>query len=163
MGSRYEKVMSTAQLEMSPRASRSVRRFGYGVAIAVNVVLLVVVNNILEWGWVPFLTDEFADVAPWINFSLAVTLAVNVIYLFNDAHPLRAVSRIGLSLISLGVTYLILRVFPFDFSNYVFNWGIVVRVLLILMMVGTGIGVLTEARSLARGEPKQRKEVADDD
>lgn len=38
------------------RASIGARRFGYAVAVGVNVLLLVVVNNILDWGWVPWLS-----------------------------------------------------------------------------------------------------------
>ncbi len=55
------------------------------------------------------------------------------------------------------MTYQIWQVFPFDFSAYEFNWGFVVRVLLVLAMVGAGIGVLAEATKLASGERIGRK------
>ena len=43
-------------IDVSPELKQSAKRFGYVVAIGVNLVMLFVVQNILEWGWLPFLT-----------------------------------------------------------------------------------------------------------
>ena len=48
--------------------SPAARRFGYLVAIGVNLVLLYVVNNLLEWGVPEFLTDDFERVLPIEDF-----------------------------------------------------------------------------------------------
>lgn len=132
-----------------------IRRLGYVIAIVVNVVGLVVVNNILAWGWISFLTDDFALVVPLMSLVMAATIVVNVVYLFTDKRVVRSTTQIGINLISLVATYRIFRVFPFDFGEFDFNWGIVVRVVLILAMVGVGIGVLTEERKLVSGGPKR--------
>ena len=149
--------MSTAQLEFSPEVRRTGRRFGYTIAIAVNVVMIFVVNNILEWGWLPFLTEDFASVVPWINFSLFASILANVIYLFDDGVIVKGLGQISINVISVFVSYQILRVFPFDFSEYDFNWGIVTRILLILAMVGAGIGAFTEAAKLLRPTRQEQR------
>ena len=109
--------MSTSYLEISDESKQAARRFSYVIAIVINVAMLVIVQNILEWGWPPFLTDEFAEVVPWISFSLIASIVVNVIYQFDDSHTVKSMGQIGVNLISVWVTYTVLTVFPFDFSG----------------------------------------------
>lgn len=151
--------MSTAQIDFSPEVKRFGRQFGYSIAIGLNVVLLIIVQNILDWGWLPFLTEDFAGLVPWISLSLAVSIAANTLYLFNDDRIVKSAGQIGINLVSILVTYQVFTVFPFDFSAYSFNWGLLVRIVLIMAMVGAGIGVLAEIYKLASGEPESRKEV----
>lgn len=140
--------MSTSQIEISPDSREAARRAGYVVSIVINVAMLVIVQNLLELGWLPFLTDEFAEVVPWISLSLIASIAANVIYQIDDSQIVKSVGQIAVNLISVWVTYTVLTVFPFDFSVYQFDWEIVTRVVLILAIVGTGIGVLIEAIKL---------------
>ncbi|MGD2042126.1 MAG: hypothetical protein PVJ28_00635 [Acidimicrobiia bacterium] len=151
--------MSTTQIDLSPEVKKLGRRFGYSIAIGINVVLLIIVQNILDWGWLAFLTEDFTEVVPWISFSLAVSIVANVVYLFNDGRVIKSVGQIGINLISLIVTYQMFTVFPFDFSAYSFDWALVTRIVLILAMVGTGIGALAEIYKLASGERERGKEV----
>ena len=140
--------MSTSHIEISPDSKKAARRVGYVISVAINVAMLVIVQNILEWGWLPFLTDEFADVVPWISFSLIASIVANVIYQFDDSQTVKSVGQIAVNLISVWVTYTVLTVFPFDFTGYQFDWEIVTRVVLILAIVGSGIGALVEAIKL---------------
>ena len=142
--------MSTTQIDFSPQVKQAGRRFGYSVAIAVNLVMLFVANSVLAWGWPAFFTADFATVLPWINFSFLASIVANVVYLFDDGAIVKGVGQISVNVISIFVTYQLLRVFPFDFSMYDFNWGTVTRVVLILAMVGAGIGALTEAVKLTK-------------
>lgn len=128
------------------------RRFGYGIAIAINVALLILVNNIVEWGLSGFITDGWSDVVPWINVSLSATLLANVIYMFNDAPVVKSSGQLVTNVITFLASYQIFRVFPFDFSGYTFNWGIVIRILLIVAMAGSAIGAVTEAYKLVSGK-----------
>jgi hypothetical protein len=121
--------------------------------------MLVVIQNILEWGWLPFLTEEFAQVVPWISMSLVVSIVANLVYEFNDTRIVKSTGQILINLISILITYQIFTVFPFDFSAYDFSWALVTRILMVLAMVGAGIGVLTEAMRLAAfglGDPSAR-------
>lgn len=151
--------MSTAQIDFSPEVKRFGRRLGYSIAIGINVVILIIVQNILDWGWLPFLTEDFADLVPWISFSLMVSIVANSVYLFNDTRVVKSVGQIGINLVSIFVTYQVFTVFPFDFTAYSFDWGLLMRIVLIVAMVGAGIGVLAEIYKLASGEPERGKEV----
>lgn len=142
--------MSATRTDIMHEPTRTGRRFGYAVAVVVNLVMLLVVLNILEWGWMPFLTEEFTTVVPWISLSLIVSIVVNLVYQFNDTPIVKSMGQILVNLISIFVSYQVYSVFPFDFSSYDFNWALLTRIVLILAMVGAGIGVLAETVKLAR-------------
>jgi hypothetical protein len=144
MTGRRELEVGTARSRTGPA------RVGYAIAIAVNVVMLVITQNILEWGWLPFLTADFALVEPWISLSLAATITVNLIYLFDDTAVVKSIGQMGVNLLSVFVTYQILTVFPFDFSAYVFEWEAMARIVLILAIVGSAIGAVVEIAKLVR-------------
>ena len=137
-------------VEASPgtKPSPTGRRFGYAAAAVVNAALLFVVNNLLEWDLLPFLTNDFDRVVPIIRVSLVATIVVNLIYLFFDPDWFKSLSQIGLLGISMAATERMYRIFPFDFSAYEFDWATVTRVLLILGMVGIVVAIVVEAAKL---------------
>jgi hypothetical protein len=125
--------------------SPAARRFGYLVAIGVNLVLLYVVNNLLEWGVPEFLTDDFERVLPIMNFSIVANIVVNIVYLFFDPTWFKSITQIVLSVIGLIVVIRLYRVFPFDYTAYEFyefEWEVVTRVVLVLIMIGISIGII---------------------
>lgn len=126
------------------------RRFGYGIAIFVNLVMLVVVQNILDWGILSFLTPEFATVVPWMTFSIIVSIIVYAVFMITDSPTVVSFGRIIMNLTSLLATWRLLEVFPFDFTGYEFDWTLATRAVLILTIVGTVIGAVVEAVRLAR-------------
>ena len=140
--------MSTSHMEISPDTKKAARRASYVIAIVINVAMLVIVQNLVEWGWPAFLTAEFAEVVPWISFSLIASIVANIIYQIDDSQTVKSVGQIAVNLISMWVTYTVLTVFPFDFSGYQFDYEIVARVVLILAIVGAGIGAIVEAIKL---------------
>lgn len=141
----------TGQVVSSAGHSRAWKRFGYGVAIAVNIALMFVVNNLLEWGWPAFLTDDFEQLLPLINLSLAASIVANVIYLWFDPAWFKSVVQIVLGGISMVVAIRTFQVFPFEFSGYEVNWEAITRVILVLVMIGIGIGMVVELGKLVRG------------
>ena len=147
-------MMTTTEVRPRPdvksRPTRAGRRFGYLVAIAVNFGLIAVVNNILEWDVVPFLTSDFSRLVGFISLSLALTIVANVIYLAYDPAWFKSLTQIGLLVVSLAVTIRIYQVFPFDFSSYDFAWSSMARWILIIAMAGTAMGMLAEAAKLVR-------------
>ena len=74
----------TRPTPMTATTSGVARRSGYVIAIAVNVVMLYVVNNLLAWDILPFLTDDFGRVLWLIDISLLATIMVNLIYVEYD-------------------------------------------------------------------------------
>lgn len=121
------------------------RRFGYIIAIGVNVVLISLVQNIVEWDVLPWLTAEFNDVVPWINFSLFATILVNAIYLGYDEGWFKSLTQAVLGVIAFVVTLRLYQVFPFDFTAYDPPWTGITEVLLIFVLVATAIGAAFEA------------------
>lgn len=130
------------------RPPRGARQAGYAVAIAVNIAILVVVNRLPTWQWPPFITEDFDDLLPIINVSLAANMAINGIWMVADPDWLRAFGRVVTSAFSLAVIVQTLRVFPFDFSPYAFDWAIATRTLLILAIVGVSIGIVVDIGKL---------------
>ena len=126
------------------------RRSGYVIAIAVNVVMLYVVNNLLAWNILPFLTDDFGRVLWLIDISLLATILVNFIYLAYDQSWFRSLGQIGLNLISLVVAVRMYQVFPFDFSGSSFDWTQIARVVITFTILGSAVGAIAEAWKFVR-------------
>lgn len=149
----------TVETTEASKVSVATRRFGYAVAVGVNVLLLVIVNNILDWGWLPWLTSEFGNLLPLINFSLVFNIVVNLIYMAYDAAPFKAATQIIVNLIAILILVRTFQVYPFDFSAYDFpvdisaidlSWDLLTRFLLVLAILGTAIAVVTETVKLSR-------------
>ena len=111
----------------------------------VNAVLLVIVNQILNWGILPFLTGDFKQVLTIQNISLAITVVFNAIFLIYNPQWFESLLRIVMNAVGIAVIARYLIVFPFDFSAYSgFNWTVLARVILIIGIVGCCLGVLAE-------------------
>ena len=136
--------MTTTENPADARRSRASLRFGYVVAIAINVALLVIVNNALDWELVEFLTDDFAQLTGLISFSLVATIVANAGFMVADRPRIKAPTQAALNIIGVVVSVRILQVFPFDFSTYDFDWGIVARGVLILAIAGSAVGAIVE-------------------
>lgn len=132
-------MTSTAR---ATRPSVAARRFGYGVAVAVNVVFLYLLNVWPGWEVVPFLTPDTRLVLGLVNASIVVNLAVNVVYLLRDDPWLKSLGDIVTLVVGLMALIRIWRVFPFDFGDATFDWALVCRVLLGVAIVGSVIGLV---------------------
>ncbi|MBN2114804.1 MAG: hypothetical protein JW785_11845 [Acidimicrobiia bacterium] len=126
------------------------RRLGYAVALAINIALLVIVNNVLDWGWFSWLTADLSRVLPFINASLGASIAANAVYLFYDRPGFKSLAELGLLVISLISTIRLWQVFPFDFSAYDFSWGTLVRWLLGVGIFGICAAMAVQLAQLAR-------------
>jgi hypothetical protein len=115
------------------------KRFGYLVAVAVNVALLHVVHQLLEWGWPDFVTDEFNDVLPIISVTLVASIVANAAYFWFDADWFTALGAAVTSAIGFAAAVRLLQVFPFDFSTYDTDWSWLVRLLLVIAIAGSAI------------------------
>ena len=153
--------MSTNQKAERRRPSQGTRRLGYGISIGVQAALLIVVNNLVEWDIVPFITEEFNDVVPYVNVSLVASIVVNAVYFAFDPRWFKSLGQAILNVISLVVIVQTYRIFPFDFSGSSFNWTAVTRVCLVALMVLVGIGIIGEVvkmfQALAASETTHRQ------
>jgi hypothetical protein len=132
------------------RVSPAARRAGYVVAAAVNAALLVIVNHLLEWGWLPFLTEDFTGILPVLNLSLIATIVVNLGYLVVDPPPVVAAGSMLLNVISLVVAVRFWQVFPFDFGDDGQLWTRLARLALAVGVIGTAVAAVVDVVRLAR-------------
>lgn len=133
------------------RRARSLasRRAGYAVSIVVNLVVAFIVNNLLAWDLLGFLTDDFEQVLPFINVSIGVSIVSSAVCLWRDPPWVRAAGQVAEGIASVVAIVRTYQVFPFEFSGS-FPWAGILRVLLVLAAVGTVIGVVAEVVQLAR-------------
>ena len=129
-------------------SKRTTRRIGYAIAIVINVAMLVIVNNILDWGWISWLTNDLEQVLPLINVSLIASLVANAAYIAHDGPGFKGLLELVLNTISLIVTIRLLRVFPFDFATS--GWEALTRTILIVAIVGISIAIVVQLTKLAR-------------
>ncbi len=125
-----------------------VRRLGYLVGIAISAGILFVVNNLLAWDIVPFLTTDFDQLLPIVNASLIASIVVNTIWILYDAAWIRSTGQIILNLTSVAVLALTFRVFPFDFSPYSFDWESLSKVLIVFLIIALAIATIVEIAKL---------------
>src|SRR5215470_13078727 len=137
------------------RPSVGTRRTGYAIAAAINAALLYAIDLRPGWQALPFFTDDIHQVLGLINLSLVTGLAANLVYLAHDPPWVKAIGDLIIMGIGLAVLVRVWQVFPFDSSGDTFEWALLVRVVLILGLVGTGIGVLVQFAAIAgrRGRP----------
>ncbi|GAA4607360.1 hypothetical protein BJY16_006296 [Actinoplanes octamycinicus] len=140
--------MTTATVKSRPSAGA--RRFGYGVAAAINIVLLYLINVRPGWDVVPFLTADTSQIIPLVNASLLAGLVVDGIQSVRDPRWLVALG--GLVTTSIGVAVLVRtwQVFPFDFGDAGFNWALLFRFGLVVAVAGALIGFVVQAVTLGR-------------
>ncbi len=131
------------------RPSPSARRFGYLVTIAINIALLVVIHVSPGWDAATFLTDAAGDVVPLLTLSIALTIAVNVVWLFKDRLWLRAAGDLLGVVVGALVSLRILSLFPFTFPDGSL-WPTVLRMALWVAIVGGAIGTLANLVALIR-------------
>ena len=149
----------TTQTRIPEQLATAGRRFGYGVAIAINLVLVWIVGNLLEWELLGFLTAEFADLVPLIQLGLWVTIAANVVYIMDDRSFSTRAARLVVDVVNLFVTFRVFDVFPFDFSAHTFNWGFVFRAVLVIALIGTAIGAVVHLGQLSRSSADPARRV----
>lgn len=124
-----------------PKESYGARSFGYIISIAVNIVLIYVFNNLLNWQ-IDFLKESF--VAPlWIfNLSFAATILANIFFLIYDGKWFRSLCQVVLNVISAATIYTLYLVFPFSVSDEAAKN---IRFVLIVLLVCTGIAIVVES------------------
>ena len=126
------------------------RRFGYVVAVVVNLVVLYAANVWPGWEKVPFLTAGMSQVMGLVNASILVSVVVNLAYLVRDPKWLTSLGSVATSAVGLAAMVRMRRVFPFDFGDSSFDWDLVVRILLVLGIIGAGIAIVVGAVGFVR-------------
>jgi hypothetical protein len=150
--------MEDAITMTATRRPAAAHRLGYGFGIVAGIVGLVLVNVWPGWESVSFLTSDTTEVLGLVNASLFAGVVANFAYLVHDEPWLVALGGVVTTGIGLAALIRIVQVFPVDFSGWDFDGTALVRILLILAIVGSAIGIVIQlaavARSLADGETR---------
>lgn len=137
--------------EQRRRRGRGTRRLGYLVAAGVNALLWYLANVSPGWEAVPFLTAGTVEVLPLFNLALGVGLVSNLVYVLWDPPRLRALGDLVGAVVALALGVRVYRVFPFDFAGLSYDLTTLMRVVVVLGIVGSAIGILAALVALVRG------------
>lgn len=153
--------MQTVEKPEYPALKRLGSQIGYGIAIGLSLVLVFIVQNLEEWDVLPFLTDEFGEVVPWITFSLFAGILAYLAYILLEGQVVRSAGEVITNLVTIAVTWKVFAVFPFDFSSYGFPWDVLVRIVLVVAIGAAFIGVVVNVVKLANLQHMEQKGDAD--
>ncbi|MFG1609723.1 hypothetical protein [Actinoplanes sp. NPDC049265] len=130
------------------RPGAAARRAGYLISVAVNVMLLWLINVSPGWAVVPVLTAGTVHVLTLINASLIAGVVVNALQVAYD--PPWLVNLGGLVTTGIGVAAMIRlwQVFPFAFTGS-FDWAMLARILLVLGIAGSLVAMVVQVARLA--------------
>ncbi|HEX6485922.1 MAG TPA: hypothetical protein VF012_04380 [Nocardioidaceae bacterium] len=148
-------MTSTVSPKTRKPPSPAARRTGYVFSILINAALLFGINVWPGWDILPFLSDDFTKVVGLVNVSLWVSLAVQVVYLFHDAKPVKPLLDVVTLAVSIVVGIRMWQVFPFDFGDQTFDWELLFRILLGVGIVGMGIAIIVNLVSAFRDTPSR--------
>lgn len=124
----------------SPR--RASPRTGYAAEVAINLVLLYLVNGRPGWEALGFLTPQAASVMRWVNACLVVGIVANLAYLAFPAAWVRPAGEALRAALAVATCWAWWQVFPFDFSGTGNAAELVARWVIGLGIVGGSVAVV---------------------
>lgn len=121
-----------------------------------NIIFLVLINKF--YTDIRFLSPDFKEVLPWVNFSLVVSLVLYVLTIFVHSQVFKSVSKIITNIVFFFVAYQMWTVFPFDtsFTNNPDLWSNIIKGIIILSVLGVVAATIVE---IAKFFPKETKET----
>ena len=128
--------------------SDTAKQIGFAIAIAINLILAWIVANILEWDWLPFLTDDFAEVETIMIISILIGAFANLLYLIYDSRALRLLGDVVTGVVGLFVIVRLFNVFPFAFESG--PWEGLIRGGLIFVGIAVTIGSIANLAKLIK-------------
>lgn len=126
------------------------RQFGYALSIGINIVLIWVAHNMVDWGWPSFITEDWTRVRGLVEASLLVSIIANLAYIASDPKWVRGLGEATTNLVSVIATIRLLTVYPFDFSAYDGPWDVLTKFILVMVIVGTVVGFVANIGKAAK-------------
>jgi hypothetical protein len=130
--------------------SAAARRSGFALAAVMTAAMWWLVNIWPGWEKLPFLTSRTTDALAWVNISFLAGIVINVVYAAYDSRWFKALGDVVTTTVGLAATARVWQVFPFDFSGDSFDWTPLVRVVLLVAILGSGIGIAVHVGTLIR-------------
>lgn len=131
------------------RPAPASRRTGYVVALFLNAGILYAANRWPGWDTLGFLTEDTTRVLPMVSAAVVAGIVANVAYLVHDPRWVRAVGDLVTTAFGVAALVRVWEVFPFAFAGG-FDWALLVRVLLVVAIAGSVIGMLVQVATLFR-------------
>ncbi|QKV80562.1 hypothetical protein [Amycolatopsis sp. Hca4] len=132
------------------RPSVRTRRAGYLVGVVLNGILLVLVNAWPGWDVLPFLTPAFPAVLGLVDLALVAGLVTGLVQLWQDPEWLVALDGVVTTCAGLAALVRLWQVFPFDFAVSSFDWALTARIVLVVGLAGSVIGLPAQVTTLVR-------------
>lgn len=129
------------------------RRFGYFLTIVVNIGVIFIANNLLNWNWVPFLTEDFALCLWAINLSLGASIFINFMFMFFDRKWFRGLMQSLSNVFAFISGYIFWRVFPLSLSE---SMAKAVKLGLVIILGLIALGTLIELTNAVRHYNRER-------
>ncbi|WP_424355798.1 hypothetical protein [Methanobacterium sp. MBAC-LM] len=121
--------------------NKNSKKSEYIGAIVVNIILLYIFNNLLNWQ-VYFITNALNEILWIINIAIIVTIIGNIMFLIFNPEWFRHIIKIIMNIFAFTAVYSIYSVFPFNFSSFLIDWSVTIA--LIFIMVGIVIATIFE-------------------
>lgn len=138
----------------APRVGRGARRIGYVIAATANGVALWVAHRLLDWEWPRFLTRDFEELLPILTVSFVSGIAANLVFVWRDDWPVKPLGEMMTTAIGFAVAVRTAQVFPFDFAQYATDWSWLARLVVVIAILGSAVGVVVHLVKLASGPPQ---------
>lgn len=121
------------------------RKFGYFAAIIVMIVLIYVLRHLRQWGF-NFLTDDFSKCLYYIELSIYISIAAQVLFIFYDNRWFKHIIQ-GLTNIAGAVALIMFYViFPLNIQSDVWTKWIKIGILIIF-----GLSVISIIVEIVKG------------
>ncbi len=123
------------------QAPSGARRFGYFITILINIAMIYVANNLLNWGWPPFLTKDYVLCLWAANLSFGANIFINFVFMVFDRRWFRSLMQAIGNVFGFLSVYVFWRVFPLDLPS---GLASMVNLGLIIVMGLIALGTLVE-------------------
>ncbi len=133
---------------------RPARRAGYLVSVLVDAVLLYLLNVRPGWQSAPFLTADASQVVGVVNLAVTAGLVANLAYVVRDDPWVKGLGDVITLTVGLVAAVRVWQVFPFDLSTST-AWTLVVRVLLVVAVLGSAVGIVAALVTMAEDRRRQ--------
>ena len=118
------------------------RLWTYYVAIAVDIILLYVLNNLIYMNISGLNSDRFISCLWAINLALTAGIIGNFVFLLYRPLWYYHFTQMILNFLMIVAFFVVYRWFPFNIDSD--SAQRIVKIVLILIMAGTGVGALIE-------------------
>ena len=120
--------------KMLEKREGKVRRGDYVIAIVVNIILLYVFNNLLNWN-IYFVTNALNGILWIINMAIIAIIILNLLQIFYNPLWFRNLMKIFSNIFVFILVYFLYIVFPFSFNIIYVDIGLKFAFLITLIVI----------------------------